>query len=249
MKNNLDYRFMKGSPIELKNGFIIAQPKFSTIEEYMGYNKYESIIYSLTRFPYEFKFDLEDIDIDYKTQNSFDIFLMLNGQELDTINKKLNFMFLYYNKKNKKYELENFAPYKENGNLIFKSLKSDLKLNSVSINEIKKTLMDMFFMNIPKERKPANEMARELVIRDMEMTRKEKSNYDIYSIVDSIVWSSGNNYDYSTIFNLTPHQIYRGFNRIDKIKNFDYLMNGVYSGSLETNSIERTIKKNNWINK
>jgi len=48
---------------------------------------------------------------------------------------------------------------------------------------------------------------------------------------------------------LTPHQIYRGFNRIDKIKNFDYLMNGVYSGSLETNSIERTIKKNNWINK
>jgi hypothetical protein len=249
MSDNNDYRLIKGLPIHLKNGFIVAQHKFSTIEEYMTYDEYERIIYSLTRFPYEFKFDLEDIGIDYMTKNSFDIFLMLNGDMLDVLHRKLNFIFLYYNKDNKKYELENFIPIEKKNTIIFKSLKSDLELNTITINEIKKVLMNMFFMSIPKERKPANEMAKELVKRDIELKRKERADYDIYSIIDSLVWSSGSKYDYKTIFELTPHQIYRGYNRIDRIKNFDYLMNGVYSGMIDSDNIEKRINKNNWINK
>jgi len=249
MNNNLDYRLIRGLPIHLKNGFIISQPKISSIEEYMTYDKYEQIIYSLTRFPYEFKFDLEDVDIDYKTKNSFDIFLMLNANDLNELHRKLNFMFLYYNEDNKKYELENFIPKQDNDKFIFKSMKSDLELNTVTINEIKKVLMDMFFMSIPRERKPANEMAKELVKRDIQMSRKEAPDYDIYSIIDSLVWSSGGKYNYDKIFNLTPHQIYRGYTRIDKIKGFDYLMNGVYSGMIDVKNIDKKIKANNWINK
>lgn len=247
--NNLDYRLIKGLPIHLENGFIIGQHSFDTIEEYMTYDEYEKIIYSLTRFPYEFKFDLEDAGIDYMTKNSFDIFLMLNSDILDVLHRKLNFIFLYYNKNTKKYEIENFIPIKSNGGYAFKSLKSDLEINTITINEIKKVLMEMFFMSIPEERHAANDMAKELIKRDIEMKRKETPKYDIYSIIDSLVWSSGSKYDYDTIFKLTPHQIYRGYNRIDKIKNFDYFMGGVYNGMIETKSIDKKIKKNNWINK
>lgn len=249
---NIEYKLLRGKPINLKNGLIISQPKLDDIQNYCedfgGYDAYEGLIYSLTRFSYEFKFDLEDAGIDYKEKNGFDIFLMLNSSDVQQTRKLLNLVFWHYNKEDKKYELENFNLYQKEDSYYFKSEKSNCILDASSINEVREVFMKMFFMEKPRERKPKDDMAKELVKLDIEMKRKEKPKYDIYSIMDSLVWSD-NTYDYETIWSLTPHQIYRGYNRVDRIKSFDYFMTGYYSGNIDSKDFKNKVSQVNWIGK
>lgn len=233
-KDKLNVCLFEGVPLHLNNGIIINQPTFREIKDSIGYQDYETLIFSMTRFPYEFKFDLEDRGIDYKTQSVYDIFILMNIDLIKSgkLEDLLNFMFLYQTKSGK-YENEKFLLQSNEKNIYFKSIVTGNEINSSTIEEIKKVFMEMMFMKAPKERNPVDDFAKELVKMDIEQKRNERPDCDMYSIMDGIVNSKGSSYTYETILDLTPHQIYRSYYRIDKEKQYDLFMEGVYHGTID----------------
>jgi hypothetical protein len=65
--------------------------------------------------------------------------------------------------------------------------------------------------------------------------------------MSSLYWSQNYGDSRNNFLNLTPHQIYEGYFTIEKINNFHYTLNGVYSGTIKQENI--SFDKINWINK
>lgn len=239
-----------GDPIHLDCGLIINQSSFGEIKNNITYKSYEEMVIAMTRYPYEFKFDLEDQGIDYTTKNTFDMFLMLNDfstdSKIDEMCEILNFMFCH--KYKNKYIRENFDINSKDNELYFKSRLSGNIIDKNTIEEIKKAFMKIHYMQVPKERKPVGEMAKEMVKMDIVMKRKEKPKYDIYSIMDGLIWTGGV-YTYKTILELTPHQIYRSYMKVNRVKTYDFYMQGVYHGIIDSKELNKRISKIDWINK
>lgn len=233
MKENLDYLLFSGKEIKLDCGLSIKQHLISDINDKsgIGYKRYESVIWSLTRYPYEFKFDLDDANVDYSNLNTYDIFIMLiSKMDYRDAITDLNYLF------NDKFEI------------VDNHFKSDKGIiDEVSIEEIKKVLSKILFLRKPIERKPANEEAKKLIKKQIKINQNKKVQYDIYSIMYGLVASANSSETYETILNRTPHQIYASYLHTQKHKDFDNTMSGIYSGVI--NSKDVNLEKINWVNK
>lgn len=234
---DLEYIYMTKYDIPLKSGLKIKQYSMDEIQKNIGYTEYENLISSLTREPYEFKFELEDINVDYKTLDSYDMFLILNaGSKIEELIYKLNFVFGC-----------TFEGYKNNNGEKFFKNELGYTLDRESAKEIKKVLCEYMFFKKPRERKPANERAKNLIKKQIKQNRNKKVRYNIYSIMESLVWNKESSYIYENIITLTPRQIYAGYKSIEKIKNFDNTLNGIYSGVIQSKDVD--MNSIDWINK
>jgi len=233
---NTDYAFISKEPIVLECGIKIKQYSIDEIEHLIGYQKYERILWSLSREPYEFKFDLEDNGIDFKDMDSYDIFLILNaGRNIEDIISDFNFIF------------ENrFTTFVKDEKVIFIA-SNNVEISGKTINSLKEVIRKMFFFDKPRERKPANEDAKKLIKKQIALQSKNRVKYDIYSIIEGIVWHENSSYRYEDIIKLTPRQVYAGYKNIKKIKEFNNTIDGIYSGVI--NSKDVNFDKINWINK
>lgn len=230
---NIDYLLFSGKDIPLKNGLKIKQYSISDINENgIGYDRYEFIIWAMTRYSYEFKFDLEDSGIDYNKLKTYDIFLMLIKQH-DSLEILEDIEFIFG---------ESFSP--KDGYL---TSNSGAVLNEESIEEIKEILCKSMFFKKPKERKPANKEAKDLIKKQIKKNRNKRVEYDIYSIMYALVLSPNCSETFESMLDRTPHQIYASYFSIQKQKDFDNTMSGIYSGVIKSKDIE--YKKINWINK
>lgn len=233
---DMEYLYLTKYDIPLECGLKVKQYSIDEIQNYMGYDRYEHIIWSMTRYPYEFKFDLEDSGLDYKNTTDYDIFLMLNGQRnIDEVSYELNYIFG-----------ENFQAYRKDGDLFFISENGN-KIDRSTFSEIKKVLSSLLFLKKPKERKPANKKAKELIKRQIKLNAKKKVKYNIYSIMESLVWSDKSSYDYESIINLTPRQIYAGYSKIEQLTKFNNTLNGIYAGVIKSADVD--FDSINWVNK
>jgi len=231
---NLDYILFSGkkNDIYLDCGLKIKQYSIEDINENgIGYNRYENIIWSLTRYSYEFKFDLEDMGIDYKEVNTYDIFAMISqSRDMKEVIEDLNFLF------------------DDSFNIINGYLQSVRGIiNKDTIEEIKEIFERIMFFKKPKERKPANEDAKKMIKMQIKKNSKKKVAYDLYSIMYSIVLSPHSNETYESMLKRTPHQIYASYLNINQQKDFDNTMSGIYSGVISSKDID--FNKINWINK
>jgi len=233
---NIDYAFISKDDIELKCGLSIKQYSIDEIEKSVGYNRYEKILWSMSRHPYEFKFDLEDNGVDFKEVTSYDIFLMINAnRQVQEVLEEFKFIFG-----------EDFNGYSDEGTTVFISDKGN-KINRDTLPEIMDVVYKMFFFDKPRERKPANEEAKKLIKKQLKLQAKQRVKYDIYSIVEGIVWHENSSYKYEDIIQLTPRQIYSGYRSIKKIKEFNNTIDGIYSGVINSKDVD--FNKINWINK
>lgn len=230
---NLDYLLFSGKPIPLKCGLTIKQHSINEINELgIGYQRYEAIIWSLTRYPYEFKFDLEDIGLNHEDVSVYDVFLMLiRDRNISDVIEDMGFLF------GEKFSVVDG----------YLTSSSGVRIDSDSILEVKEILCRAMFFKKPKERHPANEQAKKLIKRQIQMNKNKKVEYDIYSIMYSLVLSPNCGETFESMLNRTPHQIYASYLNIQKQKDFDNTMSGVYSGVIKSADIN--YEKINWINK
>lgn len=230
---NIDYLLFSGKDIELKCGLTLKQYDINYINEAgIGYDRYEFIVWALTRYPYEFKFDLEDSGVDYNKLDEYDIFLMLiKKREVVDVFECLEFLF------------------GETFKIIdgYFTTKNGARIDRDSIKEIKNILSKSMFFKKPKERKPANEEAKELIKKQIRRQKAKRVEYDIYSIMYALVLSPNCSETFKSMVNRTPHQIYASYFSVQKQKDFDNTMSGVYSGVIKSKDVE--YNKINWINK
>lgn len=224
----------------------------------IGYLEYESLIYSLTREPYEYKFQFEDIGVDYSNFTSFDIFLTLRSK--DNIHHLLDELSFLFGGEISLYKIDEIELAEKSTlddvvmklsklkiPISFIDLQKSFFINSISIENIKEILMKSLFLKKAKERKPANDIAKKFIKMQNQINSKKEPKYDIISIQSSICCNKYCNETFANINKLTPYQIYNIYYNIEKIKKFDDIINGLYSGSVNKDDID--FSDISWINK
>ena len=253
MVDKLQHSLFTGRDIELKSGLVVRQPSIDEIEQLdsISLDDYMALLMSLSREPYEFKFELEDQGLDYRKVNTFDLFLSLNAEYLggslkdkETIEKRIKFAkMLGLVFANDLQLVTSDGVFRDKDN-------KEVELSPKTINEVKQIIYKMAFFQKPKERKPGNLAAKKFMKRLAKKKRRQakKSNslYDIYSIMSSLIWL-GSGESYETITKRTLYQIYEGYLTIQKIKNYDNTMFGYFSGSIAKKDLD--FAKLNWVNK
>lgn len=252
---NLEYLLLSKKPIKITEKLYFHQHTMKEIEESVGYENYEQIIFAATRETYEYKFQFEKAGIDFKDLTFISLFFefTLGNDLVDFMNTKitktdrtiqiLNFMF------NADFKLAQFKINKKNerDTIGFYDEKTKDCIYSDNFYMFKNIFTKMLFIKKPKERFAKNQQAKDLIIRDMELQNRDNIDRNIYSIISSLLWSPNCKETHESIWNLTPYQIYNGFLTVEKIKNFDNTMSGYYHGTI--NSKDFNIKDIHWTKK
>lgn len=252
---NIDYCLLSKIPIAITDKLYIYQHSMKEIEENIGYNHFEQIIFAATRETYEFKFQFENEGIDYKNLTYISLFFDLafgeglidfKGIELcktDRTIEVLNFLL------NADFKIVQLDIDKKNIQDTYGLL--DLKTNDIIYADnfylLRNVLSKMLFIKKPKERFAKSQQAKELILRDMELKNKNNVDSDIYSIISSLLWSPNCKETHESIWNLTPYQIYNGYFTVEKIKNFDNIMGGYYHGTISSKDLN--FKNIHWAKK
>lgn len=228
----MEYCLFTGKSITTKSGLVLRQPTIKELNEStFTYSRYEEIMWMLSRYQYEFKFDLEDAGIDHNQLDLYDLFVMLNGEStVEYVVESLNFVF------------ENKVYY-ENGLIFF----DNVQLTSTTIEELREVIMKIFFFEKPKERNPHNEEAKKMIKRQIKMQKNKKVKFDLYSIMFALISSKHCPISHDEMVNKTVHQIYAYYHYIGREKTFDNTFAGIYAGVIKSEDVD--FNSINWINK
>jgi hypothetical protein len=172
------------------------------------------------------------------------VLLTFSAKEIEFNDKKitesemaicvLNYMF------NANFEIRTFDAEEtqyEINNKAFYDLNTGGYLSSDNFHLFKRLLTKMFIIKKPKRRVAANDLAKEMIKRDMAMKANEGIDNDIYSIITSLLWSPNCKETQESIWKLTPYQIYSGYLTVEKLKNYDSMTSGIFAGTVDQNKI------------
>jgi hypothetical protein len=88
---------------------------------------------------------------------------------------------------------------------------------------------------------PGNEVTRRFLVDKMRKRIKKMESKKFESpfsnLISALVNTEGFKYDYETVFNLKISQFWDAFFRINKILNFERVMQGVYAGTVDYSKI------------
>lgn len=264
MDNNYESEFFFGEPLQLESGLVIYQPTIKEIKESVGLEYYEFMLMSLSRYSYEYKFDFEDMGLDYKNYSTYDMFIDLICKPIihESISKDGQIDYTTLNNKQQKVEKclklifgNDFMLTLNNGDFILGytsedngELCIDVVYDNTTADEVRDAIYQILLLKKPKERKPANEMAKKFIKMDIEWQRKHRvGSYSIYTILTSLFWKSNYSGTHEELYNLTIHQVYEGYLTIQKINNHDNILSGIWHGTV--NQAKINMDKMNWINK
>ena len=195
----------------------------------------------ITATPYDCLVELDDAGIDFSKISDFDLFLMNYGRlaQLDTAILFGDFDFGAY----KMQQVE--------GGYLLVDEASGHKINWVMHRKIASAIRKMLGTK-RNTKKPGNDEARRYMIERARIKRdraRSKKSSDRLSFMESkiaaIVNSSGSSYTYESIKEITLFQLTTSFEQIVKIKNYDNLMFGYYSGNVKLEKVPETNKT--WI--
>lgn len=99
---------------------------------------------------------------------------------------------------------------------------------------------------------PANKTAEDFM-KQMEgikskykkYTKQDDNKITLYDLVSAVVWKGKKSYD--EVFNYSIFQLYEALDRINIVDNYTFVMNGIYSGSIDTSKMQKELKELNWI--
>lgn len=229
----IDIGICKVHPLKIKPDIVLIGEK--------KYNEYLSILlFDIS--------DLENIDNlkDVKI-SPYDITMLNSITNEDFKNKVIEALSLfikeevrfYYDKEYTFFYIGNFEDNRIITQNIYEKIKSVLRQQNC----------------IPEEKdklKPANKTAEDF-IQQMEdikskykkYTKQDDNKITLYDLVSAVVWKGNKSYD--EVFGYSIFQLYEALDRINIVDNYTFVMNGIYSGNIDTSKMEKELKELNWI--
>jgi len=218
----------------INDNIILKQP---TIGEIVGFGekKYFSIAQNLIIIPSDIKSVLFDSGIDYEKITDFELFILMskNYTPGDT-RLLLGDINLSEFETGKRKDNDETVLYNTNTGVII-----DRYIYLLIVKYI--CTLHGFKQKIEKS---ANEFTKKILIdedRENRLRNKEKEPKSILlPLISSMINSNGFKYNSKEVLNIGLYEFMDSVKRIGLIKNVDYLMNGIYAGSLDTNAIKKT---------
>lgn len=231
-----------GKPLKFEDGITFEQRILKEILD-IDEQKYLTYCSFFHTKPNDVMVELDDQGIDFEEIGDYELFIMMTMGRLDEFNKAMDF---FARKKG-----HNFKGYKTENGVILCSIDEKAKKKQV-INEDKyKEISDFIiasncFKKKAKE-KFRNSRVKKLMIESERRSRKikernptkEGSMKETFpNYISSIMWYTYGNLSYEKILNMTVYQLMDGLARIGKIQNYNNLMNGHYSGTIDINKLD-----------
>ena len=239
LPNELQLYF--GDDFVINKYITIHQPKLDDMIR-LGEKEYFSIIYAFTSIPSDMKPQLFDMGIIWEDISDFEFFIMFTHSFTP---KQTGFLF---------GDLD-FSKFKlgrnENDETVLYQLGYDGDM--VVIDEYVYLRIATFLRKIhgivPKPEKGANKTTRRIMIDDdrqrMEMQKKKGEKSSFIPIISSLINSPEFKYGLKEVREMPMYAFMDAVTRIQIIKSTTALLNGCYSGMIDTSKINK--KEFNWM--
>lgn len=246
--DNLD--LLLGKPLVLGN-LTVRHPKISDVIE-LGESFVFSAINIFTLKPSDLMVELYDSGIDYRNTKPYDVFIMLCGETLSRdedgsiswnedsqVSRQIGWLT----------GVPDFMLSSDGENFFLISATTKAKIDIGVYTQIRKYFMDMNNKSEKDEYNPGNDTTMKFLVEQERKKRKREAKRGHKSFlapqISSLVWASGRSFN--DICNLYMYQFFDGLLRINKIKSYDNVCFGYYSGNIETSSFNKIKESLNWM--
>lgn len=199
-----------------------------------GEQNYYELVSRLTAIPSDFKGQLDELGVDYEEISEFDLFtLMCKGLDVEEtciLFGDLNFQDLNLFKNTNTNQL---VLYNEEQDFIIDRAIYEVIMEFIrKINGLEK-----------KIERAGNAATKKFLIEEAKEQLKKKQDNPFKSILTTLISSLVNSpefkYDHSTVWNLPIYTFMDSVKRIQKIKNYNSLMQGIYTGNIDSKKLNK----------
>ena len=213
---------------------IIRQPTIGQIVR-MGEQNYFSMVYSLCSIPSDLKSRLYDLGIDYETISDFQLFTMLcplfTKEDTALLFGDLDFSHFILKQNT------------ENGELLLHDEASGIQIDRLVYQIIVDYLRKMHGIT-PKVERAGNAYTKKILIEEDRRKRARESHKPFRSmlrpLISGMVNSPGFKYNLEEVKDLKLCPFMDSVRRIPVIQSASSLLNGCYSGMIDTNKIKKS---------
>ena len=194
---------------------------------------YYTMVSMLTAVPYDMMVQLDDAGIDFTQINDYELFLLL-FEGLKKLDTKLIFGTL---------DLSSFRiAANEASNAVVLINSDGVVIDRIVQNQIAVTLRRIHHID-KNLRKPANEDAKEYLLRREREKQKRRSKRKTFSQLESFITALVNTeqfkYDYDRAKEMTIYQFNESLHQIIKKVDYDNRMRGVYAGTIKASDLSQ----------
>lgn len=228
-----------GFDYQVNDNIYIHQPTIGEILK-MGEKEYFNTIYTMCAIPSDMKAQLFDANIDYELISDFELFILL----LDGLNpEKVSLVLPTINIRNLKLDKN-----EENGEVFLYDEEQNIVIDRIVYQIIIDYIRALHGI-VPKIEKAANKYTKKILIEEsrMKMKLNEKKNYTpmLQPILISCMCTEEFKYTSDTVRNIGINELLESFKQIQHKKNALALLQGSYSGMIDTSKINK--KEFSWV--
>jgi hypothetical protein len=230
---------LRGGDFLVDGKIIVHHAKLSEIAD-MGEREYYSVVSTLCATPSDYKAVLFDnFGVDWEEVDEYEFFLMLWGG-LKTEEIKL----LLPNIEVEKFEMVQKTDSKEIG---LYNLQADIFIGKSTYEELTKYIRSIHGLT-KRVDKAGNETTKKYLLKKARREMKnpgEEYKSILAPLVSGMVNSPEFKYNHNTVWDLNIYQFMDSVKRIQKIKDVAGIMQGIYSGNVDSKKISKD--KLNWL--
>jgi hypothetical protein len=221
----------KGNDFKVNDKITIHHPRLGEICDF-GEERYYELVLAFTATPFDFKVQLYDMGIDYENISDFDLFLITyqNYKIEDT-------SILFGNLDFSKFVLKQNAI---NDELVLFNEEEKIIIDKVIFIVITDFIRSINFFKRNLD-KAGNAHTKEYLIEKERRKLQRQKNKPYVStlvrLISAMINSENFKYRYDDVWNLPIYVLNDSIRRIQKIKNYEHLMFGVYTGNVSMKNI------------
>lgn len=234
-----ELQLFRGHDYKVNDYITVHHPRLGEICDF-GEQKYYNMVSSLCSTPFDYKALLFDSGIDYEAVDEFDFFITmwsnLNQEDASLLFPDLN--------------VELFKPAKneESGEVVLFNQLDGSVIDFVAYNLITDFLRKINGFKKSTDR-AANAITKQILIEEdkkyIERNKDKPYKSTLVPLISSMTNCEQFKYNHETVWELPIYTFMDSVSRIQKIKNYDQVMQGVFSGSLEYNKLNK--EDINWL--
>ena len=233
---------LQGKDIRLNDYITIHFPTLDEIIT-LGEDIYLNGVYKFCSTPSDHKVMLDDMKLDYSQLDEWEMFLIMHQQQLFSEDDKRAFRLVMGD-----FDITSFDIYtRPQFNDIVLAL-DEMEFDRAVYLKLTALLREMHNFTKRVDR-PGNEHTKNYLIekerRQLKRRRNKKNESRFYPLITALVNTPEFKYDYSSVWTLTIYQFYRSIKHIQKVKEFGFVMQGVYAGTIDSSKLD--MSKIHWL--
>jgi len=235
-----ELRLFRGYDYKINDNIVIRHPTLGEICDY-GEEKYYNMVYVICSTPSDHKVQLLDnFGIDYEQISEFELFCMMCKlfSKEDT-----SILFGDFD-----FQLFDAAENTQTNQLVLYDKKNNIVIDHAIYTLLtdRLRLIHGFEKNIDVA---GNEHTKQYMLekerRKLKRANANKQKSILAQLISSMVNCEQFKYDYNTVWTLPIYVFMDSVKRIQKIKNYNHLMQGVYAGTIDSKSLSQ--ESFNWM--